>query len=99
MQFTMLLNHNEFSLETAEAWEAKVFIRNIKSFNHALGNDYHTDMTGPVEGMPYNDYLVGNVTEFMANWTRDHPDEPMVPIKVDYLAERSIEDNIKLESS
>ena len=54
MQFTFLLQHNEYSLETAEQWEAEVFIRNVKTFNWAMQNDYHTDMTGPVEGMSYN---------------------------------------------
>ena len=54
MQFTFLLSHNEFSLETAEEWERQVFIRNVKSFNQALGNGYHTDMTGPMEGIEYN---------------------------------------------
>lgn len=61
MQFTFLLNHNEYSLETAEAWEAQVFIRNVKSFNKALGNDYHTDMTGPEEGLDYNQDLIDQI--------------------------------------
>jgi len=54
MQFTFLLSHNEYSLVTAEEWERQVFIRNVKSFNKALDNDYHTDMTGPMEGLDYN---------------------------------------------
>ena len=65
MQFTFLLSHNEFSLETAEEWERQVFIRNVKSFNQALGNGYHTDMSGPMEGISYNEYLIGNVTAVM----------------------------------
>ena len=99
MQMTFLLNNNEYSLETAEAWEAQVFIRNFHSFNYALGNDYHTDMTGPVEGMEYNQDLVDKVQSFIKTYQEEHPDETIVLLKADYLAERSIEDNIKLESS
>ena len=65
MQFTMLLNHNAYSQYTAEEWERQVFIRNIKSFNKALGNDYHTDMDGPEDGLEYNDALIKNLTDFM----------------------------------
>ena len=54
MQLTFLLNQNNYSQETAEAWEAQVFIRNWRSFNKALGNDYHTALDGPCEGMEYN---------------------------------------------
>lgn len=54
MQFTFLLNNNKFSLNTAEEWERQVFIRNVKTFNYALGNNYHTDMDGPMEGITYN---------------------------------------------
>lgn len=68
MQMTFLLNNNEYSLETAEAWEAQVFIRNFHSFNYALGNDYHTDMTGPVEGMDYNQDLVDKVQNFIKQY-------------------------------
>ncbi len=54
MQFTFLLNHNEYSQVTAEEWERQVYIRNVKSFNKALNNGYHTDMTGPEDGLDYN---------------------------------------------
>ncbi len=54
MQFTFLLNHNEYSQVTAEEWERQVYIRNVKSFNKALDNGYHTDMTGPEDGLDYN---------------------------------------------
>jgi len=54
MQLTFLLNKNVYSFQTAEDWEAQVFIRNFKSFNKAMDNDYHTDMTGPEEGLSYN---------------------------------------------
>ena len=44
LQVTFLLYNNDFTSETAETWEKDVFIRNIKSFNHALDNGYHTDL-------------------------------------------------------
>jgi Niemann-Pick C1 protein len=93
---TYLLNKNAFSLASAEEWERQVFIRNIKSFNYALGNDYHTDMTGPMEGLDYNMTLVNQIREFVANMSA--ADIPMILVKADYLAERSIEDNIVLET-
>jgi len=61
MQFTFLLNNNKFSLNTAEEWERQVFIRNVKTFNYALGNDYHTDMDGPMEGISYNQDLIDQI--------------------------------------
>lgn len=66
-----MLNKNDYSLASAEEWERQVFIRNIKSFNYALGNDYHTDMTGPEEGLDYNMELVNTIREFKANCTAD----------------------------
>jgi len=65
MQLTFLLDNNNYSKETTEAWESQVFIRNWKSFNKALGNNYHTDMTGPMEGIPYNDELIKNITDYL----------------------------------
>ena len=99
MQFTFLLNHNEYSLETAEAWEAQVFIRNVKSFNYALGNGYHTELDGPLAGEVYNQELIDQVQAVVADWKTNNPNDPIIPVKADYLAERSIEDNIILESS
>lgn len=99
MQFTFLLNHNEYSQVTAEEWERQVYIRNVKSFNYALGNDYHTDMDGPMEGLDYNMNLVNNITAIVEKWNEDYPEQPLKMMKADYLAERSIEDNIKLESA
>jgi len=96
LQITYLLNKNDYSLASAEEWERQVFIRNIKSFNYALGNDYHTDMTGPEEGLDYNMDLVNVIREFKENCTRDEIE--LIMVKADYLAERSIEDNIVLET-
>lgn len=96
LQLTYLLNKNDFSLSAAEEWERQVFIRNIKTFNYALGNDYHTDLTGPEEGLTYNQNLIDNI-----NWYREdcaNKSLPLITLKADYLAERSIEDNIILET-
>jgi len=41
------LYNSDYSTKTAEAWEKDVFEWNIKSFNHALDNDYHTDLDDP----------------------------------------------------
>lgn len=38
-----------------------MFIRNVKSFNLAMDNGYHTDFTGPVEGEKQNDDLIAAV--------------------------------------
>lgn len=40
-------------------WEKNVFIRNIKSFNKAIGLNYHTDL---INGMTYNEDLIANLT-------------------------------------
>ena len=49
-------------------------------------------MDGPVEGLDYNEDLIANIKQVLA----DHPG--MIKVKGDYLAERSIEDNIVLET-
>ena len=90
MQFTMLLNHNAYSQYTAEEWEKQVFIRNIKSFNKALGNDYHTDLDGPEDGLGYNEDLIKELKAFLAEYQAANPTEVIQPMKADYLAERSI---------
>lgn len=61
LQFTFLINRNDYSQTTVELWEKEVFIRNVKSFNQALGNDYHTEMTGPMEGIDYNLDLISEI--------------------------------------
>ena len=99
MQFTFLLNHNEYSLKTAEEWEKQVFIRNVKSFNKALDNGYQTQMDGPMEGLDYNHELIEKLQDVVSRWKTLYPDVPIEPMKADYLAERSIQDNIELESS
>ena len=56
-------------------------------------------MDGPMEGIDYNYDLIGNVTAILAEYKAANPDVDIIEVKADYLAERSIEDNIKLESS
>ena len=96
LQMTYLLNKNDYSLAAAEEWERQVFIRNFKSFNYALGNDYHTDMSGPMEGISYNQQLIDRVHQNLTYYQDN--DIPVITLKADYLAERSIEDNIVLET-
>jgi hypothetical protein len=92
LQMTFLQNKNEFSQGTVEEWERQVFIRNFKSFNYALNNSYHVDMDGPMEGITYNMPLVEKLRDVYAR------NPGMMLVKADYLAERSIEDNIVLET-
>jgi hypothetical protein len=59
LQVTFLLYNNDYSKETAMEWEKNVFIRNIKSFNKAMGLDYHTKLE---DGLSYNEDLIKNLT-------------------------------------
>lgn len=43
-----------------------MFIRNVKSFNKALGNGYHTDMDGPEDDLDYNQVLIDELQTFIA---------------------------------
>lgn len=93
MQTTFLLYNNAYSAPTAAVWEKDVFIRAIKSFNKAMDNDYHTDMTlYDDDDNHYNEDLIAklkNITE-----TYRAQGYELTPVKADYLAERSIPDNI-----
>lgn len=68
LQLTFLLYKNDYSLASAEEWERQVFIRNFKSFNYAIGNDYHTDMTGPMDGYDYNMTLVAQIKDVLQTY-------------------------------
>jgi Niemann-Pick C1 protein len=57
-----------------------------------MDNGYHTDMSGPMEGITYNFELIQQLQDVYA------ANPGMIQVKADYLAERSIEDNIVLES-
>ena len=56
-------------------------------------------MDGPMEGLDYNKTLMDNIKGVITQWETDNPTIPIKPMKADYMAERSIEDNIELESS
>lgn len=56
-------------------------------------------MTGPMEGLSYNQDLINAVKDIVDNWSDVWPDQEYILLKADYLAERSIEDNIVLESN
>lgn len=84
LEATFLLNNNDYSNPTAEEWEKQVFIRNVKTFNHIVG--YQDELPDGVED--YNQDLLEKLR-------RVYQENPrMLPIKVDYLAERSIPDQI-----
>lgn len=59
---TFLLYNNAYSAGAAADWEKDIFIRNVKSFNKALGNDYHTDLRGfKGDDAYYNQTLIDQV--------------------------------------
>ena len=97
LQTTFLLYNNAYSSPTAAQWEKDVFIRNLKSFNKAMDNDYHTEMTlYDDDDNNYNEDLIAKIQ----NVTKTYKDLgiDLVPVKADYLAERSIPDNIQQET-
>lgn len=53
-------------------------------------------MTGPMEGLDYNWTLVYQIRNYTQVLKDNEID--MILVKADYLAERSIEDNIVLET-
>lgn len=83
---TFLLNNNEYSNPIAEQWEKDVFIRNVKTFN--LFAKYHTELPDGVED--YNQTLYDNLKSVYAR--EEFSD--MLTLKIDYLAERSIPDEL-----
>jgi len=58
LQVTFLLYNNDYSKANAESWEKSVFIRNVKSFNKAMGSDYHTKLD---DGETYNFDLINEL--------------------------------------
>jgi Niemann-Pick C1 protein len=93
LQATFLLNNNLYQFESADQWEQKVFISNIKTFNKLF--DYNTDLT---EGMEYNMTLYNTLVETKTRWETENKFK-FIPMKIEYLAERSIPDNIELEGT
>jgi hypothetical protein len=89
-----LLFKNDYSNDNAKLWEKEVFAKNIKTFNKVMGQGYHDDLD---DGEEYNPILLKNLTDTIQA-AKDAGLE-FTPVKADYLSERSIEDNIALESS
>ena len=52
-----------------------------------------------MDGLDYNHELIEKLQDVVSRWKTLYPDVPIEPMKADYLAERSIQDNIELESS
>ena len=73
-------------------WEEKIFIGNIKSFNTLFG--YETTLK---EDQEYNYTLIDQLNYVYEKYAAQGYE--MVPVKIDYLAERSIEDDVADESS
>lgn len=94
LQVTFLLYNNEYSTATAMQWEQDVFIRSIKSFNKAMNQDYHTELP---DGLDYDQDLIDRVKEVISRYADQGVN--LMPLKADYMAERSIPDNITEESS
>jgi Niemann-Pick C1 protein len=89
-----LLYNNDYSTRTSAEWEEQVFIRNVKSFNKAMNNDYHTQLP---KGVEYNQDLMEAVKHVREKYMSQGID--LMGLKADYMAERSIPDNISEESS
>ena len=83
---TMLLNNNDYSNPTAIQWEMDVLIRNIKSFNYVSG--YQKDLPKQLVDLGYNWDLINKIEKVY----QDNP--KMLKLKIDYLSERSIPDQI-----
>ena len=83
---TFLLNNNDYSNPVAEQWEKDVFERNIKTFNTFA--KYHTELPPGVDGI--NQTLYDNLKSVY-----DDPKfSDMIMLKIDYLSERSIPDEL-----
>lgn len=85
---TFLMNNNDYSNPVAEQWEKEVFIRNIKTFNTFA--NYHTDLPDGVE-----DYNQDLMAKLKAEYD-DPANGGMLTLKIDYLSERSIPDQLVL---
>ena len=83
---TFLLNNNEYSNPIAQQWEKEVFIKNIKTFNRFA--NYHTDLPEGVD--EYNEELYKQLKSVY----EDPNFSEIITLKIDYLAERSIPDQL-----
>jgi hypothetical protein len=86
------LNNNQYQYESADEWEKNVYIAIIKTFNKVF--DYNSDLQ---DGMSYNTTLLNKLKEVKAKWEANKFE--FIPIKLEYLAERSIPDNIEEEGT
>lgn len=93
LQTTFLLNNNDFQFDSASQWEQFVLIRNLKTFNKVVGT-YNTDLA---PGVTYNDELFAVLNETLYRYKTQG--FKYIPFKIDFLAERSIPDNIEEEAS
>jgi hypothetical protein len=80
----------------------------VKSFNWAIAKrynipEYHTQLADGEDSSKYNHTLIERLNEVLDRYDKmDHKADPttkLIPIKVDYLAERSLTDNIAEETS
>ena len=82
---TFLLNNNEYSNPVAIEWELHAMIKSVKSFNHVFGfND-----SLPHGLKDYDWDLIEKIKDVYSRF----PD--MIPIRLDYLSERSIPDELE----
>ena len=81
---------------TIQLLQLKLGNHKFSSVTYAIGNNYHTDMTGPMEGLDYNMTLYDELRAFIDYCGNNSI--PLIELKGDYLAERSVEDNIILET-
>jgi hypothetical protein len=93
LQTAVLLNNNDFQFDSASAWELNVLIRNLKTFNKVIGT-YNIDLPA---GLTYNQDLFFVLNETYSNYTQKG--FKFIPFKLDFLAERSIPDNIEEEAN
>lgn len=92
LQATFLLNNNEYQFESANEWEKQVFISNIKTFNKVFG--YNSEL---LEGTQYNQTLLETLSTIKKKCEDDK--FTFIPIKIEYLAERSVPDNIEEQAT
>jgi len=91
-----LLNNNAYSYETASTWERDAFIRNIKTFNSRT--NYLVEDLELYPGMTYNQDLIKKLEETDARVKAKYGTTG-IPLKIDYLAQRSIPDDLIEETN
>jgi len=93
-----LLNNNAYSYETAREWELQSFIRNIKTFNKYF--NYVVEDLSQYPGLEYNQDLLDKLKETDQRIQKLYPEhKDYKPMRVDYLAMRSIPDDLTEETN